>query len=50
MALSIQTKNPFKINSGVWIVSKTEMNVLGSIVYKSKSGVDQVSKKGAALT
>ncbi len=43
------TKNPFKINSGVWIISKTEMNVLGSIVYKSRSGVDQVSEKGAAL-
>ncbi len=43
------TKNPFKINSGVWILSKTKMNVLGSIVYKSKSGVDQVSQKGAAL-
>lgn len=44
-----QTKNPFKVNSGVWIVSKAEMKILGSIVYDSKSGVDQISKKGAAL-
>lgn len=43
------TKNPFKINSGVWIVSKTKMDVLGSIIYKSKSGIDKISEKGAAL-
>ena len=44
-----QKKFSMKINSGLWIFSKFPIEETHSIVYKSKTGVDALSRKGALL-
>lgn len=44
-----QTKNPFRVNSGVWILSKIPLKDLGVIQYKNGKVADKLALKGAAL-
>lgn len=39
----------FKTNSGVWVLSNTPLQVLGTIQFKDCSGIDCYSRKGAML-
>lgn len=39
----------FKTNSGIWVVSRIPLNVLGTIQFKNCKGVDCYSRKGAML-
>ncbi|MES2800610.1 MAG: sphingomyelin phosphodiesterase [Bacteroidota bacterium] len=47
---SKQTKGGlFKVNSGVWILSKYEIKKQRNIIFKAKEGSDGMSKKGAVM-
>ncbi|MCW5908533.1 MAG: sphingomyelin phosphodiesterase [Chitinophagales bacterium] len=39
----------FKTNSGIWVVSRIPLNVLGTIQFKDCKGIDCYSRKGAML-
>lgn len=41
--------SPFRISSGVWVISKVPLDLKGTIEYKVARENDQIAKKGAAL-
>jgi sphingomyelin phosphodiesterase len=42
-------KSPFRISSGVWVLSKIPLDLLGTIEYTDAKVADRVPRKGAAL-
>ena len=44
-----KTKLPLNTNSGVWVLSKKPLEVLGVIKYKQAKGIDKMAHKGAVL-